>query len=107
MKCVAERACQILMPDKSIRFFDRDQVWDFEECPVHFRPLEGPEATIDFAKAQRDELMAAEFPLQDLRDYIKTRFGVSSGNRGREKTVELLLDLRYREVDLGKTNPIV
>lgn len=107
MKCVAERACQIRMPDNSIRFFERGRVWEFDECPTHFRALEGPDAKVNFETAKREELLAAEYDVQELRDYIKARFNVSAGNRGKEKSVELLLDLRYREVDLGKTSPIV
>jgi hypothetical protein len=96
------------MPDGKIRFFDRGRVWDFEQCPTHFSPLEGENAkVIDFATAKEAELLAATYDLADLKEYIKATYGASPGNRGKEKTVEMLLDCRYREVDLGSTNPIV
>jgi len=106
MKCVADARCQVIRDDGKIVFYLKGDVGEFKKCPPHFRPLEGKTAPkVDFDKAGRDELLVAEFELDDLKEYIEEKYGVKAGNRGIEKTVDLLLDSRFRDLgdlDLNK-----
>lgn len=100
MKCVALRSCQAVLPTGKARYFDRGEVYDFPECPTHFRPLEGDDAApVSFDTAGEQELLEAEYDLDALKQYIEDRYGKKPGNRGKEKTVEMLIDCRYREID--------
>lgn len=106
MKCVAEQMCQVRLDDGSIRTFDRGDVWDFKELPPNFRAIGGDSKTkappINFETAQENELLEAEYDLEALKDYIALKFNKKAGQRGKEKTVEFLLDCRYR--DTGNLN---
>ena len=104
MKCVAEVTCQARDAEGKIRFFRKGQVFDFEECPPNFRPIAGEAAAeeepvkIDFEKASEDELLEADYDIEELRDFITEKYDKKPGNRGKEKLVEMLLDCRYRDI---------
>lgn len=105
MKCVAKYKCQTRLDDGRRRTFEKGDVWDFKVCPIHFNPIEGKEAMpIDFDKAQEQELLETDFDLDELKTFIETKYDRKAGNRGKEKTIEMLLDCRYREIntDLDK-----
>jgi len=54
---------------------------------------------LDFATAGEEELLEAEFDLDELKDYIRDVYGKNPRNRGKEKTIAMLLDCRYRALD--------
>ena len=100
MKCVCIKECQTRNSSGKVQFFMRGDVYDFKKCPTHFRPLEGPKAEgVDFATAGEQELLEAEYDLDELKDYIKEKYDRKPGNRGKERTVAMLLDCRFRDID--------
>ena len=98
MKCICLRKCQAVLGD-AIVLFSAGQVVEFEECPRNFESLADKE--IDFKTAEREELLDGDYDLSELKAYIEETFGKKAGNKGKEKTVALLLDCRYRAVDLN------
>ena len=78
---------------------------DFDECPTHFVPLENFD--IDFMAASERELLSEGTDLTDMKKFILDKFGEKAGNRGKEKTVEMLLDLRYRFVEDRKAESLI
>jgi hypothetical protein len=95
MKYVCERTCQIRKNGKIITV-DKDAVIELDDAHPLFRVVgEG----LDFATAGEEELMAADFDLEELKEYIKEVYGKNPRNRRKEKTVEMLLDCRYRALD--------
>ena len=54
---------------------------------------------INFETAQEQELLESEFDLDVLKAYIEAKYDKKAGNRGKEKTIDLLLDCRYREIN--------
>jgi hypothetical protein len=97
MKCICRKERQVRIKGKAI-WFSEGQIADFEECPKYFDPIEDTTYKIDFSTAKEAELLEGNFDLKELKAFIKDTYGKKSGNRGLEKTVELLLDCRYREV---------
>jgi len=94
--CVAVRACQSIKNGRAV-FYNKGDVDEFPVCPTHFRPVAGEEGgDIDFDTAKEAELHIADYDLADLKTYIEETFGAKAGNRGKEKTIEMLLDLRFR-----------
>ena len=98
MKYVCERACQI-RKDGRIITVSKGMVLDLDEPKNYFRLLG---EKLDFATAGEEELLEAEFDLEELKQYIKDTYGKNPGNRGKEKTIAMLLDCRYREVDADR-----
>lgn len=98
MKCVCERDCLIANPQGKIQHFSRGMVVEYPVCPDHFRPLE--KGKINFATAQEEELLEAEYNLDDLKAFIEEKYGRKAGNRGKERTVSMLLDCRFRALDV-------
>lgn len=110
MKCVCEKWKQIRMPDGSRKVFRPGDVGEFDECPKNFRSLAGETKEafpIDFKTAKEQELLEAEYDLSVLKKFIEDEFGLKAGNRGKEKTVELLLDARYRKLDVDPNDMVV
>ena len=113
MKCVAVSTCQARDDDGKIRFFSRGQVFDFKECPPNFRPIAGEAAgeeepvKIDFETASEDELLEADYDIEELRDFISEKYDKKPGNRGKEKLVDMLLDYRYRDIGNNDLNKLV
>jgi len=99
MKCVCERDCQVRINGKIITFA-RGDVVDLEEEHRYFRNIEGGD--IDFSIAGEEELLEAEYDLNDLKAYIRETYGKNPRNRGKENTVKMLLDCRFREVDADR-----
>ncbi len=100
MKCVCRRKCQQRSKFGKILTFRVGDVYDFEECPTHFEPIEGDNAVaLNFDTAQEQELLESEFDLDELKRYIEEKYDRKPGNRGKEKTIEMLLDCRYRSID--------
>ena len=99
--CVCVRDCQAevrRVDDKpKYRFFSKGQVGYFEECPEHFRKLDA--GSIDFLTASEEELQEADFNLEKLKKFILDTFDRKAGTRGKEKTIEMLLDCRYRSTE--------
>lgn len=104
MFCVCIRDCQHYLGEgknKRVRTFYAGEVFEFEECPMHFSPLEGEDAPeADFATMGREELLAREFELEDLRKFIVSNFGRSPRKRSKEGMIDELLDARYRAIDM-------
>ena len=98
MLCVAQRDCQARDDYGKIITFDKGMVYDFKECPTNFEPVAEAKDGIDFSTATEEFLMAADFELSELKDYIEETFGIKTGNKGKEKTVKTLIDARYREL---------
>ena len=97
MKCVCRRECYIANSEGRHQQFSVGQVVEFVTCPDHFVELGGQ--GIDFATAGEEELLEAEYELDELKAFIEKKYDRKSGNRGKERTVALLLDCRYRELD--------
>lgn len=100
MKCVANVRCQAINGAGQIQFYKKGEVDEFEECPPSFSPIEGADvAPIDFDTAGEAELLESEYNIDDLKQYILEKYNKKAGSRGKEKTVALMLDCRFR--DLG------
>ena len=97
MKCVCERDCWIPNPEGKNQFYARGDVVDFKKKPEHFRALK---KKVDFDTAKEQELLAADFNLDELKEYIETKYNRKPGNRGKDKMVAMLLDCRFRAVDI-------
>lgn len=105
MKCVCDQPCQVR--DKSTKravTYFRGDVAEFDECPKYFRCIEridpeGPPPMIDFALASEQELIEGDYDLDELKEFITRVYGKKAGNRGKETTVALLLDCRFRDSD--------
>ena len=106
MKCVAVRRCQTRNDNGVIITYRKGDVDSFKECPTNFRPIEGEEAMpLNFDDAQEQELLESDFDLDELKAYIEKKYDKKPGNRGKEKTIDMLMDCRYRDlsdVDLNK-----
>ena len=113
MKCVAVERCQARDDSGKIRMFSKGAVWDFKECPPNFRPIAGEAkegekpVKIDFETASEDELLEADYDIEELRDFISEKYDKKPGNRGKEKLVEMLLDCRYRDIGNNDLNKLV
>lgn len=115
MKCIAIRACQKRMelgPFKGkVVYFRIGEMGEFPECPDGFRPIGttvdyeerdpvGDTVTVkegvDFANASEEELMEAEFMIDELKEYMKEKHPSVpfAGNIGLEKLVAKLLYAR-------------
>jgi hypothetical protein len=106
MKCLCVKRCQARDNDGYIRTFAKGDVWDFKETPPNFVPIEGEDAVpINFDTAQEQELLESDFNLDDLKEYILKKYGKKAGNRGKDKTIEYLLDCRFRELSDADLNP--
>ena len=104
MICVCKRKCQVRNDDgKAVRFDPGDPPVDFKVCPKHFEPLEKVQENLDFGTAEETLLMAADFKLKDLKDYILKTYKEKTGNMGKEKLVAKLMDLRYRVAQVDKS----
>lgn len=99
MKCVCLVKCFVSFHGRNTRF-NPGRVVEFEECPKHFKPLDEKIEVegINFDDMSEDELIEAEYPLDDLKAFIMGKYGLDSGRKGKRKTVSMLLDCRYREV---------
>lgn len=107
MKCVATMRCQTRNADGIIRTYAKGDVDNFDKCPSHFRPIEGEEAMpLNFDNAQEQELLESEFDLDVLKEYIEKKYDKKAGNRGKEKTIELLLDCRFRALDVDPNDMV-
>lgn len=95
---VCVKACQVRINGK-IHTFKKGELADLKEDHKFFRNLEEREYEIDFDKAGEEELLEAEYDLDDLKAYIKEKYGVNPRNRNKENTVKMLLDCRYRALD--------
>ncbi len=98
MKYVCERTCQVRKGGRIVTV-DKGMVIELDKPNDFFRPIG---VALDFATAGEEELLEAEFKLDDLKQYIKDTYGRNPRNRGKEKTVAMLLDCRYREVDADR-----
>jgi len=107
MKCVAKKRCQTRKDDGKIRTYAKGDIDEFKKCPKNFTPIAGEseEAKIDFATAGEEELLAADYDLEELKAFIEETYKKKAGKRGKDKLVEFLLDCRFRslgDVDLNK-----
>ncbi len=92
---VCEKACQVRINGRIVTFAKGDLA-DLEKDHRHFRNLE--EGGVDFETAKEPELLEAEYDLDDLKAFIKERYGKNPRNRNKENTVKMLLDCRYRDI---------
>ncbi len=109
MKCICRNPCQQRVGEEGkIVFFEEGQTGHFSECPEWFEPLEGEgKAMMDFDTAGKEELFEADYNLKDLKDFIEAKYRKKAGNKGMEKTVELLLDCRFRESSVADLNTVM
>lgn len=106
-KYVCENECFVTNIDGRRQHFLRGDVAEFKKAPTHFRPLKGPKSTaVDFETAGEQELREAEYDVESLRLFIETRFDRKTGNRGKDKLVDLLLDCRFRELDINPNDAV-
>ena len=109
MKCVALVQCQTRRDDGRIAPYNAGDVGEFEKCPPNFKPLAGESEDampIDFDKAQEQELLESEFDLDALKEYIEKKYDRKAGNRGKEKTIDMLLDCRFRSLDVDPNDMV-
>jgi hypothetical protein len=96
MLCVCERPCQKQIDDY-IMTFEKGAIHAFDECPKFFRPLEGKDAEpVDFDNAGEDELLVAEWEVQDMQKFILDKYKKITKKTSKEDLVKMLLDLRFR-----------
>jgi len=100
MKCICRKTCQVRMPDGKIIFYKKNDISEFDKCPNNFDILkiDRKPDEIDFDLISEVELKEIEFNLADLKQFIYDKYGIKSGNRKKEKTIELLMDCRYRAI---------
>ena len=97
MKCVCRRNCQVRLVDGTIRYFQRGEVFEFPKCPRSFEPVK---AEVDFARASKDELMAAKWKPAMAKKAVKELFGMDIKVNGKkEDIVDRIIDIRERYVD--------
>jgi len=101
MKYVCHTPCQIRNKDNKIITVSTGEVVELDAPHKLFRAIEGEGSKIDFETASEEELLEAEYPLKDLKEYILKTYGKHARNRNREHTVELLLDCRFRKIGKG------
>lgn len=108
MKCVCRKKCQVRNRLGRIRTYRKGDVAQFDECPNHFEPIEGAKAMpLNFDNAQEQELLESEFDLEELKDYIRDKYDRNPHNRGKEKTIEMLLDCRFRALDIDPNDTVI
>ncbi len=101
MKCICKAKCFIKLDGKNRRF-NPGEVIEVDECPTHFESLEGEKSSaIDFATAGEEELMAREFDLAKLKEYILKTYDKKAGNIGKKKAVDMLIDCRERAIGIN------
>ena len=113
MKCVAKKNCLVRLSNGRLRPFDKNAVFDFDECPPQFRPLVGEMADapeLNFLTAGEQELMEAKWTFQDAYNAIKVAYGKElKKEEGTKKSevVAQILDHRFRAFDQQRLdNPI-
>ena len=107
MKCVCVKQCQARNDRGVIIFYDVGQVAEFKKCPTHFRPIEGKKAKpVNFMTASEEELREAKFSDSDLKKFIEETYGRRTGNRGRDKMIDMLLDCRFRALDIDPNDMV-
>lgn len=99
MKCICLRKCFVSFNGRNTRFNQGD-VAEFDKCPTHFDELGGG-AAVDFKTSGKQELMASEFELKDMKEFILSKYDKKTGNTGKEKTIDILLDCRDREITIN------
>ena len=104
MKCICEKDCLIANPQGKMQHFTKGMVVEYGVCPNHFRPLE--KGKINFATAGEEELLEAEYELDDLKEFIFKKYSRKAGNRGKERTIAMLLDCRYRALDFDPNDMV-
>lgn len=101
IKCVCMVKCQPRNKHGIPQRYDPGDVDEFPECPTHFEPIEGEDKVdLDFATASEDMLNEMEFDLADLKAFIVKTYDQKPGNKGKDKTIAMLLDCRNRAADL-------
>lgn len=98
MKYTCLRKCQYRNNSGKIRVAEVGEVVRFKEAPLkeHWQALKDME--IDFAEMSEEELSAAEYDLGDLKAFIQDKYDMKAGNKGKAKTIEMLMDCRFREL---------
>ncbi len=97
MKCLCMKRCQVRNDDGRAVRHNQGEVVEFSKCPTHFQPLEAEK--INFDTASEDELMEGKYKLDDLKAFLFDKYDKKAGMKGKNKTVALLIDCRYRAVD--------
>jgi len=111
MKQVAITPCQIIQKSgKIITLAEGETIYYKDEHP-HLRPIQTEEAPkdtppIDFDTAGEEELLESDFDLKDLKEYIIKTYKKKPRNRNRLNTIKLLLDCRYRSIDIDLTKVV-
>ena len=99
MQCVCDIQCQQRLDDGSIKWFMPGDLFEFKECPIHFRPVMGEDEapTIDFTEAGEAELMAAKWKFAEAAAAIKAAYGVELTKvDSKMEVVKEILDIRHR-----------
>ena len=98
MDCICRTTCQARLDDGYIKFFNAGDIGDFKECPIHFEVLGGEDYVVNFETAGQDELMEVDLDLAELKKYILDTYGKRAGAKGKAKTIDMLMDCRYRDI---------
>ena len=100
MKQVCRKTCQLRINDRII-FVRRGEVVEYAGTHKAMEPVEGEDYVLSPLTASFDELMEAEWELNDLRKFARENFGVAlktSSTDSRKIQLEAFLDARYRSV---------
>jgi hypothetical protein len=85
------------LPDGTIRFFQKGEVFSFPKVPHCFDLVS---SEVDFARASKDELMAAKWKPSQAKKVVKEVFGATLKLGGKkEDIVDRIIDIRERYVD--------
>ena len=111
MKQVATRPCQIRLETEKIVTLKLGDVIDYAEEHPHLRPISTATVAVDaaytdFETAGEDELFEAEYDLEELKHYIKSRYDVPVRVKSKKKLIEKLLDCRFRDLTVADRQPV-
>ena len=98
IKCICRRPCQVRVNGHIVTFAKND-IRSFEECPPNFEAL--TRKAVDFDTAEEAELKERDdYEVKDLKAYILENYDIEvAKNATREKTVDALMDARFRALD--------
>lgn len=78
MRCLCERDC-FLNWEGVTRFYSRDQIVEFEECPPHFISLDEEiqkDPAPNFEEDSEEILMEKKWKASELIEFMSKRYGV-------------------------------
>lgn len=103
MECICLQDCTIRMNGKSV-YFEKDQIAELEECPQHHFAAIG-NVDIDFGTATEELLLRSKkWKIREALEFLKRKYNYeySGPPLTRKDTAKLVVDMRFRKIDLPK-----